>query len=467
MTIIEALVRLRNDLKLWVANNLRMKVDKEDGKGLSSNDYTTEEKTKLGKLSIDSNNLLVSNAYTLGDTVSYFKTGYRYRKTYTFPAEDSKTYYIKLQTHYGNSEQRYNIDAMCNNSGNRIFFTVNARPYMQASIYGKTLDYNSRDITSVAVYQNEYYHDLVVTVVTKPTAATTIDIYSDGNFTLDTSCISTTAPTGTKECEYVLTAEDKMFSTAPIVSNGKVMSTNDFTTAEKEKLASLDEELAKVKEDAANKDTVVLSETQKGLSTKVNITDIVDNLTTDSATQPLSAAQGKALKTAIDDNKFITHDSRMNATTLCFSIEGNGTSTTTRYPMTLTISSHSGWFGYYQWNAKLDNGAPVSNETLRYGHLPPIDAFWYSTNGNVTTYMLKFSAGNTMWGHGLVGCYPGFKFTDKPDQVLESGTALFANYGVTCDNIGALPSVLTSSYYGTTLPAAGTAGRIFFKKVSS
>lgn len=29
MTIIEALVQLRNDLKLWVANNLRVKADKE------------------------------------------------------------------------------------------------------------------------------------------------------------------------------------------------------------------------------------------------------------------------------------------------------------------------------------------------------------------------------------------------------------------------------------------------------
>ena len=30
MNIIEALVRLRNDLKLWVANNLRVKMDKKD-----------------------------------------------------------------------------------------------------------------------------------------------------------------------------------------------------------------------------------------------------------------------------------------------------------------------------------------------------------------------------------------------------------------------------------------------------
>ena len=51
MTIIEALVQLRNDLKLWVTNNLRTKVDKEDGKMLSSNDYTNEEKEKLATLS--------------------------------------------------------------------------------------------------------------------------------------------------------------------------------------------------------------------------------------------------------------------------------------------------------------------------------------------------------------------------------------------------------------------------------
>lgn len=30
MNIIEALLQLRNDLKLWVANNLRVKMDKED-----------------------------------------------------------------------------------------------------------------------------------------------------------------------------------------------------------------------------------------------------------------------------------------------------------------------------------------------------------------------------------------------------------------------------------------------------
>lgn len=49
MTIIEALVQLRNDLKLWVTNNLRVKMDKNLG---------TEESGKL--LSVDGNGDIVT-----------------------------------------------------------------------------------------------------------------------------------------------------------------------------------------------------------------------------------------------------------------------------------------------------------------------------------------------------------------------------------------------------------------------
>lgn len=47
MTIIEALIQLRNDLRSWVAYNLQHKIDKEEGKGLSTNDYTDSDKNKL------------------------------------------------------------------------------------------------------------------------------------------------------------------------------------------------------------------------------------------------------------------------------------------------------------------------------------------------------------------------------------------------------------------------------------
>lgn len=40
------------------------------------------------------------------------------------------------------------------------------------------------------------------------------------------------------------------------------------------------------------------------------------------------------------------------------------------------------------------------------------------------------------------------------------------NLEITPSNIGALPAVLTSYEYGTSLPAAGKPGRIFFKKVT-
>lgn len=73
MTIIEALVQLRNDLKLWVTNNLRVKVDKEDGKGLSSNDYTTEEKEKLAGIEDQISNAISAIDYPV-DSVNG-KTG--------------------------------------------------------------------------------------------------------------------------------------------------------------------------------------------------------------------------------------------------------------------------------------------------------------------------------------------------------------------------------------------------------
>lgn len=226
MNIIEALVQLRDDLKTWVTNNLRTKVDKEDGKVLSSNDFSLAEKTKLGKIALDGSDRILSNSYVLGAFTSYFKTGYRAYKTYTFPQEESKTYYVTLQSQTGYVEQKYSIDALANNVGNRVFLTVNARPYMKASMYGKTLHYNSLGIASVAAYKNtdkDFYHDIVITVKTNPDSATVVDIYSDGNFNLDSSCISTVAPAGAKECEYVVTAEDTMFSTTPIVSDGNIL----------------------------------------------------------------------------------------------------------------------------------------------------------------------------------------------------------------------------------------------------
>lgn len=50
MTILEALKQLRNDLKLWVTNNLNVKVSKEDGKGLSTNNFVDGEQIRFSHL---------------------------------------------------------------------------------------------------------------------------------------------------------------------------------------------------------------------------------------------------------------------------------------------------------------------------------------------------------------------------------------------------------------------------------
>jgi hypothetical protein len=50
INIIEAMKQLRDDLKLWVANNLREKVDKDGDKVLSTNDFSNELKSKLENL---------------------------------------------------------------------------------------------------------------------------------------------------------------------------------------------------------------------------------------------------------------------------------------------------------------------------------------------------------------------------------------------------------------------------------
>ena len=57
MDILNILKRLRDDIKTWVTNNINVlntkinnKVDREEGKGLSTNDFTDEYKAELDTL---------------------------------------------------------------------------------------------------------------------------------------------------------------------------------------------------------------------------------------------------------------------------------------------------------------------------------------------------------------------------------------------------------------------------------
>lgn len=73
MTILEAFKQLRDDLMAWVRNNLVLKVDKEEGKGLSTNDFTTDERTKLS--GIESGAQVNTITGIKGDSESSYRTG--------------------------------------------------------------------------------------------------------------------------------------------------------------------------------------------------------------------------------------------------------------------------------------------------------------------------------------------------------------------------------------------------------
>lgn len=50
LNLIETLKTLRDDIKLWTANNLKTKVTKEKGKRLTTNDFTNSYKKKLDSI---------------------------------------------------------------------------------------------------------------------------------------------------------------------------------------------------------------------------------------------------------------------------------------------------------------------------------------------------------------------------------------------------------------------------------
>lgn len=62
MNIVEAIVKVRNDLKAFIIENLGGKVDKVDGMGLSSNDFTTAEKVKLAGLDANAKEITIDTA---------------------------------------------------------------------------------------------------------------------------------------------------------------------------------------------------------------------------------------------------------------------------------------------------------------------------------------------------------------------------------------------------------------------
>lgn len=69
MDVQSSLIQLRDDLKKWITNNLKNKVSIEEGKGLSSNDYTDNEKNKLSNISPNAKSVSYTPSLTEGTKV--------------------------------------------------------------------------------------------------------------------------------------------------------------------------------------------------------------------------------------------------------------------------------------------------------------------------------------------------------------------------------------------------------------
>lgn len=281
MTIIEALVQLRNDLKLWVTNNLRVKVDKnlgteesgkfltvdengdiitteiaasatelgymsgvtsnvqtqlnskvdkEDGKGLSSNDFTTAEKEKLAGFDDE---LAVAIAEAKEDASN---------KDIVVLAEVQTSLDGKLSTSGGN---------------------ITGNLYVSGELEAQTL----------YTYGSTWSEGNI---------GTDCDIIANGNIT---SSSTVSAPN--------LCADSYL----DILGNGGEGASISCETGDNTILAFYG---------TSDDEKIVLSHIADPIDADDAVTKgyiegyIVDNLVSDSTTQPLSAAQGKALKTAID-----------------------------------------------------------------------------------------------------------------------------------------------------------------------
>ena len=81
---------------------------------------------------------------------------------------------------------------------------------------------------------------------------------------------------------------------------GKGLSSNDYTDFDKVIVSNIEEELEKVIEEL---EPTLMEEINK----KVNISDVKDNLTSSDVDKPLSAKQGKELKTLVDGKASSSH----------------------------------------------------------------------------------------------------------------------------------------------------------------
>lgn len=194
---------LTNDSSFVTTTNLDGKVDKVDGKGLSTNDYTTDEKTKLASIEEGANKTVVDTALS---------------STSTNPVQN-KVINTKLTTMQSDIDSKVPSTRTVNGKA------LSANITLSASDVGALP--STTVIPSIDGFASETYVDNKVAELVDSAPATLNTLNELAAALGDDPNFATTVST------QIGNKVDKV--------DGKGLSTNDYTTTEKTKLASIAE----------------------------------------------------------------------------------------------------------------------------------------------------------------------------------------------------------------------------------
>lgn len=286
-----------------IKNEISNKVDKEEGKGLSTNDFTSSYRTKLegisegaqvntvtgvkgdseivyrtGNINITKNNLglgNVENKSSANIREELTKENITKALGYTPPTIDTNT-------KYGLNLEGNTLSLVENGNTSKVTVSTNDTTYTltQDANNGHkiTLTPSSGTATTITIPDNNTEYSVATQTTAGLMSATDkkkLDgITGSGASTTVIDSLTSTSTTSALSANQGKVLNDKITNKVDKVS-GKGLSTNDFTSTYKTKL--------------------------DGIATGANNTTVTDNLTSTSTTNALSANQGRILNNKILD----------------------------------------------------------------------------------------------------------------------------------------------------------------------
>lgn len=231
---------------------LDTKVDKVNGKGLSTNDYTTSEKNKLAGIESGANN------YSLPVATSNILGGIKSGTDITIDSSGNVSI---------NDDSHNHIIANIDGLQSALDGKVN-------SVDGKGLSTNDLTATLKSNYDAAYTHSQQAHAPSDAEKNVIVGIQKNGtDLTVNSSTrkVNITVPTKTSD----LTNDSNFATTTDLDAKvdkvtGKGLSTNDYTTAEKNKLAAIEAGANKTIVDTALSSTSTNPVQNKVINTKFN-----------------------------------------------------------------------------------------------------------------------------------------------------------------------------------------------------